>query len=58
MLIYVWRVFIRKASGTACFSRTACFSMTGVVLWDYLGENLLFDMDKIVIMREEYFKRK
>ena len=27
-----------------------------VALWDYLGENLDFDMDKIVIMREEYLK--
>ena len=27
-----------------------------VALWDYLGENLDFDMDKIVIMQEEYLK--
>ena len=28
MLIFVRRVFIHKASCTACFSHTACFSMT------------------------------
>ena len=27
-----------------------------VALWNYLGENLDFDMDKIVIMWEEYLK--
>ena len=27
-----------------------------VALWDYLGENLDFNMDRIVIMREEYLK--
>ena len=26
-----------------------------VALWDYLGENLYFNMDRIVIMREEYY---
>ena len=26
-----------------------------VALWDYLGENIDFNMDRIVIMREEYY---
>ena len=29
-----------------------------VALWDYLGENLDFNMDRIVIMREEYLKKR
>ena len=28
-----------------------------VALWDYLGENLDFNMDRIVIMRERYLKK-
>ena len=28
-----------------------------VALWDYLEENLDFNMDRIVIMREEYLKK-
>ena len=30
MLIFARRVFIRTASGTACFSRMACLTMTGL----------------------------
>ena len=28
-----------------------------VALWDYLGESLDFNMDRIMIMREEYLKK-
>ena len=28
-----------------------------VALWDYLGENLDFNMNRIMIMREEYLKK-
>ena len=36
MLNFVRRVFIHTASGTACFSHTACFSMTGILVYSIL----------------------
>ena len=48
--------FIAPGYQKASNPMTSCLVYC-VALWDYLGENLDFNMDRIMIMREEYLKK-